>query len=203
MSSHEPGSTGAPPVTIQYASARVRDVPGMVRFYMGLSESARSMYHPFPWNRAALYAIYFILAFWQSYFLWLMRRRPSLIRLISVAHVAGTRTVVGTCTLRGEMMPDLGWCVRAGLATSDGYRGHKIGVKTLRKAVVVADQLGIRYQIGSAFVSNKPILALQTALGARIFPIDKRDPYRPEEPRVGTVLEIPAFLQKTADLAGT
>jgi hypothetical protein len=161
---------------------------------MGLSPEAQRMYHPFPRRRASLYVIYFSLAAWQTLFMWLMRRRPSMIRLLMVARVDGSPAIAGTLTLRGVYQAHLGWCVRAGLATADGYRGLGIAVHNLRAGCVIAYGLGVRWQIGSVFVSNEKLLKVQRGLGARIFPIDARDPYRPDEPRLGTELELTKFL---------
>ena len=192
-----PGTSGPSPPpkpTVTSVPARLRDVPGLVRFYMGLSLEAQQMYHPFPRKPSRLFVTYLMLVVWQSYFKWVMRRRLSLVRLLMVARVEGSPTIAGTITLRGEFHAHLGWCVRAGLATADGYRGLGIAVHNLRAGCTIAYGMGVRWQIGSVFQSNQNLIRVQTGLGARIFPIDQRDPYRPEEPRLGTELELRKFL---------
>ena len=161
------------------------------------------MYHPFPRNRFVLFFVYLSLVVWQGYFTWLMRRRRSLIRLLMVARVEGDPRVAGTITLRGEYHAHLGWTVRAGLATAEGFRGLGIGLHNLRAGCTIAYGLGVRWQIGSVFASNQNLIKLQTRLGARIFPVDQRDPYRPEEPRLGTELELRKFLNIPDDPAAS
>jgi hypothetical protein len=185
------------PPTVRSTLARIRDVPALVRFYMALSPEAQRMYHPFRRNRASLFFIYLGLASWQTLFMWVMRRRRATIRLLMVARVEGTPTIAGTLTLRGLYQSHIGWCVRAGLATAEGYRGLGIAVHNLRAGCLIAYGLGVRWQIGSVFVSNEKLLKVQRGLGARIFPIEARDPYRPEEQRLGTELELTKFLGMT------
>jgi len=197
-------AAGRPPTrAVRSVLARVRDVPALIRFYMGLSDEAQRMYHPFPRNRFVLFFVYLSLVVWQGYFTWLMRRRRSLIRLLMVARVEGDPRVAGTITLRGEYHAHLGWTVRAGLATAEGFRGLGIGLHNLRAGCTIAYGLGVRWQIGSVFASNQNLIKLQTRLGARIFPVDQRDPYRPEEPRLGTELELRKFLNIPDDPAAS
>jgi hypothetical protein len=192
--SASPGTTSPKPAVVS-RPARLRDIFGLVEFYMSLSPESQRMYHPFPRNRGFLVLIYLTLVLGQRYFLWLMRRRLSLLTLLMVARVEGSPRIAGTITLRGEYHAHLGWCVRAGLATADGFRGLGIAVHNLREGCTIAYGLGVRWQIGSVFASNQNLIKVQTGLGARIFPIDARDPYRPEEPRLGTELELRKFLK--------
>lgn len=181
---------------------RLRDVPGLVRFYLGLSPEARYRFHPFAFRRAVVYPAYFGVLGAQALLRPLMRRFPRLVVGLVVAEPEGGGPIAGYGTLRGVLWKDAEPRVRFGFVVGDGYRGYGIGPRLLRGLSKVAVGYGLRWEIGAVFASDKVAIRALTKFGVTFYESNYVDPRAPQEKNLWTEADLHEILRRTAWVDG-
>jgi GNAT superfamily N-acetyltransferase len=159
----------------------MRDTPGLVRLYMGLSPAARHAFHPFPRVRLLLWLAYPALIGYQTVANRLMRRHPQLIAAIFLVEADGVEGPLGYGTLRGTILPDGRPGVRYGAVVKEGTRGLGVGLALLRGMGEAALALGITTAVGSCFRSDTATLSFVRRFGFEAYESDWIDPGAPTE----------------------
>jgi hypothetical protein len=185
----------APKPAVVIRPGRLRDVPALVRFYMGLSPEARYRFHPFPFNPAYLGPMYtFVLSAQALYGRW-MGQVPRLLVGLVVARLEGKNDIVGYGTMRGVVWKGMEPRVRFGFVVGDGYRGFGIGPQLLRGLSVIAVRYGMRHEIGAVFASDTVAIRALGKFGVRFFESDYIDPRAPNERNLWTEGDLHEILR--------
>lgn len=166
---------------IQVRRARLGDVGRLSRAYLGQSPASRQGYHPFRFHPVTVRATYAALVLAQTLLRGLMRRSPRFFALLLVAELEGSRTVVGSGTLRGVVLPGDEPRVRFGFFVAEGFQGLGVGKRILWALAAVGLSAGFRHGIGAVFQSDLKALQAIGGAGFRFTPTEYRDPARPDE----------------------
>lgn len=193
---------GPPKPRMVVRKGRIRDVGGLVRFYMGLSPEARYRFHPFPFRPAVLYPAYFGVLCAQALLRPLMRRFPRLVVGLAVAEPEGGGPIAGYGTIRGVIWKGAEPRVRFGFVVGDGYRGYGIGPRLLRGLSKVAVGYGLRWEIGAVFASDKVAIRALTKFGVTFYESNYVDPRAPQEKNLWTEADLHEILRRTAWVDG-
>ena len=192
------GETDSPKPRMVVRKGRLRDVGGLVRFYLGLSEEARYRFHPFPFSRAALYPAYATILAAQAALHPLMRRFPRLVVGLVVAEPEGGGRIVGYGTMRGVRWKGEAPRVRFGFVVGDGYRGYGIGPRLLRGMAKVAVSYGYRWEIGAVFASDQVAIRALQKFGVKFYESNWVDRRAPQEKNLWTEGDLHEILRLTA-----
>lgn len=154
------------PVTIR--RVRLRDVPTLVGLYRGQDEASRKLYHPFPFDRFRLTAIFTYQALTQRYLRWMMRHPRIRAAGLLVAMTPGVRRPVGYGHV--QILHPAGQEPRAffGYLVAPAYRGQRIGVALHDEMVETALRLGIRRGGGIILHENQQNVRLLAKLGVEM-----------------------------------
>jgi hypothetical protein len=195
MSPDAPPVSDAPNPAVIIRAGRVRDVRGLVRFYMGLSPEARYRFHPFPFNPFYLYPMYTLVLLAQTVYGSRMGRHPKLLVGLVVARLEGRPEIVGYGTMRGVVWKDMEPRVRFGFVVGDGFRGFGIGPQLLRGLSKIAVGYGMRWEIGAVFASDTVAIRALGKFGVRFFESDFIDPRAPKERNLWTEGDLHEILR--------
>lgn len=154
------------PVTIR--PGRLRDVPTLVGLYRGQDEASRRLYHPFPFDRFRLTAIFAYQALTQPFLKRMMRHPRIRAAGLLVAHTPGVRRPIAYGHVQilhpapGEVRAFFGYLV------APAYRGQRIGVALHDEMVETALRLGIRRGGGILLTDNRQNVRLLAKLGVEL-----------------------------------
>lgn len=175
------GNATASRPKVRVRRGQMRDTPKLVRLYLDLSPAARHAFHPFPFNRVALWLLYpGLLAYQRVADRW-MRRFAPLIAVLVVAEVEGIDGIAGYGTIRGTVIPDGRRCVRYGSVVREGVRGVGVGYALLIGLGEEALALGVGTAVGSVFESDTRTVQLVRRFGFKTYESDWIDPGAPHE----------------------
>ena len=190
-----PAPANGPKPAVVIRPGRLRDVPGLVRFYMGLSPEARYRFHPFPFHRAVITPLYTTILLAQTVYGRWMGRVPRLLVGLVVARLEGRPEIVGYGTMRGVVWKGMEPRVRFGFVVGDGFRGYGIGPQLLRGLSVIAVGYGMRHEIGAVFKSDTVAIRALEKFGVRFFETDYIDPRAPKEKNLWTEGDLHEILR--------
>ena len=143
-----------PKLAVTVRPARVSDLRALLHLYRDRSEASKKTYHPFPFDRFRLSAIYLWMTIARRQMRFLMRRFPRRAATLLLAIGPDGTSIVGYGTVR--LMTGRGEepIARFGYMVADAYQGQGVGGEIIRAMVLCAKGLGIRKGGGTVLQQN-------------------------------------------------
>jgi RimJ/RimL family protein N-acetyltransferase len=190
-----PAPPRRPKLQVSIRRARLRDLPALVRLYRHRSEESKQTYHPFPFSRGRLTAIYLwmiIVQHWMRYFI---VRFPRLAATLLVAERPDRPGPIGYGTIR--LMSGKGEepIARFGYMVSDECQGQGVGSQLTEAMVLTAKGFGIRKGGGTVLQTNVASARLIANWGWRLKE-GEADRGAPEQVNLVTVADLDDILRR-------
>ena len=185
-------------VRLHVRPARISDLAPLVSLYLGLSPESRHRFHPFPFRRPVVVICFWALLMAQHLLPPVNRRFPQTLLRVVVAQVDDGPGLAGYGTIRAVHVPNLGPRVRFGFIVAEGFQGHGIGPKIVRRLAETALEHGFEKDIGTVFRSDAVAQRAMARFGASFVETDSREPAAPDEP----LFEVHGLLRDKLRLIG-
>ena len=152
-----------PPISVR--PARLGDLATLVRLYRSQPEESRKLYHPFPFGRFRLTAIFGYMIVTRRFLRRMIRRPGVRAALLLVACVGGRRAPIGYGNVGFEH--HVGHEPRAifGYLVDPQYRGQGVGTRLHEVMIDEAIALGVTRGGGMVVTSNTANLRVLQKLG--------------------------------------
>ncbi len=139
----------------QIRPGRLSDVPRLVELYLGQTPESRGFYHPYPFRRGILNALFTYMVLERRFSRGLLHLAPRAAVVLLVANRPGDRRPVGYCTVR--FVHDADGPVKAlfGSLVSADAQGMGVGGALLTGAIGVTRAHGLRYLTTTFLGSNR------------------------------------------------
>jgi RimJ/RimL family protein N-acetyltransferase len=147
----------------------------LVRMYQGQDASSRQLYHPFPFDRTRLTAIFAFFAGSRRLLPFLLRRFPHRAVALLVACRAGERRPIAYGTTAFEPTPDGGRRAIFGYLVDPSARGLGVGTELHVDMIEAAIALGVSRGGGMVVATNRSNLRVLEKLGFTITESDVVD----------------------------
>lgn len=135
--------------------ANLADVRTLVEFYLGQPPESRHVYHPFPFRRWPLAALFSYMVIERPFSRLLVRLIPHAAMVLLVAHRAGSERPIGYCTVRFPPTPDGIRKALFGSYVSDEARGMGVGKLLMAGAKQVGREHGAAF-LTTTFLGTNP-----------------------------------------------
>jgi RimJ/RimL family protein N-acetyltransferase len=141
-------------LSVTMRPARITDIGALLRLYRNRSEESKSTYHPFPFDRIRLSAIYLWMTIARRGMRFMIRRMPRRAATLLVAVAPDGSQIIGYGTVR--LMSGRGEEPIAlfGYLVSDAYQGQGVGGQIIRAMLLTAKGLGVRRGGGTVLQQN-------------------------------------------------
>jgi ABC-type amino acid transport substrate-binding protein/RimJ/RimL family protein N-acetyltransferase len=158
-------SSRRPPLAVAIRPARLSDVGRLIELYLGQSEESRGLYHPFPFNRPRLRAIFTAMVLMRPFVRFLAHRTRIHVALLLVACLPGTERPIGYGN-SAFIHPD-GPEPHAffGYLVDPAYQSRGVGAQLHDALVDAAIAIGVTHGGGIIMTQNAANVALVSKLG--------------------------------------
>lgn len=186
--------TRPPKLTVSVRLSRLQDLPDLVRLYRNRSEESKRTYHPFPFSRTRLVAIYLWMIVVQRWMRAFIRHFPKQAATLLVAERPEPPRLVGYGTVRLMSGPGEEPVARFGYLVRDDCQGRGVGGQIVRAQVLAAKAFGIRKGGGTVLKTNAPSSHLIEKWGWRLRKSGV-DRGAPQEENLETVADLEDILR--------
>ncbi len=165
----EPTTPAAPPPSgprpeVDIRPARWRDLPTLVRLYRSQPPASRALYHPFPFDRPRLYAIFAYMVATRPFLKGMVRRGRSRTAVLLVARVGGSRRPIGYGNVAFHHVEGHPHAI-FGYLVDERARGHGVGTRLHEVMIDEALRLGVTKGGGMVVVENTANVRILEKLG--------------------------------------
>ncbi|HYK94098.1 MAG TPA: GNAT family N-acetyltransferase [Thermoplasmata archaeon] len=183
-----------PKLSVTVRRSRFTDLPALVYLYRHRSEESKRTYHPFPFSRVRLSAIYLWMIVVQRWMRPFVRHFPKQAAVLLIAERAESPRMVGYGTVR--LMSGYGEepVARFGYLVRDDCQGRGVGGQIVMAQVMTAKAAGIKKGGGTVLKSNVASSHLIEKWGWR-FRRGGQDRGAPQEENLETVGDLDEILR--------